>query len=121
MRLALPLRELEEIQRPLDVDVMRGDRRELGACREQRREVKDAVHLELGEDALEEARIGDGSGELARREPREPALERRNVERDDGRSGGGEPRDQAMTDFAAGPGDENDRFSQALILAEWLP
>src|SRR5207245_1256680 len=120
VRLALLLRELEQIQRSLDVDVMRGDRRELGPGREERGEVEDTIDLELGEDPLEEAGVGDRSGELARGEPREAALERRDVERDDGGSRGGEPCDEAVTDFAAGPSGQDDRFAQAPILAEWL-
>ena len=84
MRLGLALRELEQVERALDVDLVRGHRRELGARREQRREMKDQFDLELGEDALEEllSRIDpvisrstcgaiDGSS-------------RRDVERDDG-------------------------------------
>ncbi len=48
------LRELEQVERALDVDLVRGDRRELGARREQRRQVEDGVDLELGQDALEQ-------------------------------------------------------------------
>ena len=57
VRLALLLRELQQVQRALDVDLMRRHRRELGPRGEQRREVEDAVDLELGEDAFEQARI----------------------------------------------------------------
>ena len=64
MRFALLLRELEQIERAFDVHVMCGHRRELGARREQRRQVKDAVHLEFGQDPFEEAGIADRSGEL---------------------------------------------------------
>ena len=71
VRFALPLRELQEVERAFDVDVMRGDRRELGARREQRREVKHPVDLELGQHAVEQARVGDRSGELAGDERRE--------------------------------------------------
>ena len=39
MRFALLLRELEQVERPVDVDLVRGQRRELGARREQRRQV----------------------------------------------------------------------------------
>ena len=54
VRFALLLRELEQVERALDVDVMRGDRRELGARREQRGEMEHAVHLELREHAIEQ-------------------------------------------------------------------
>ena len=48
------LRELQQGQRAVDVDVMRGDRRELGARGEQRREVEDQIDFELGQHALEQ-------------------------------------------------------------------
>ena len=66
MRLALPLRELEQVERALDVDVMRGHRRELGPRRQQRREMEHAIDLELGEHAIEQVGVGDRAGELAR-------------------------------------------------------
>ena len=44
MRLALLLREFEQVQRPLDIDVMRGDRREFRPRGEKRRKVEHAVH-----------------------------------------------------------------------------
>ena len=66
----LTLGELEQVQGPLDVDVMRGHRRELRACREQRREVEHAVHFELGEHPVEEGEVGDRAGELAAHERR---------------------------------------------------
>ena len=65
MRLALLLRELEQRQRALDVHLVRGDRRELGPRREQRREVEDQIDLELGQHALEQVGVGDRTGELA--------------------------------------------------------
>ena len=65
MRLAFVLRELEQLQRAFDVDVMRGDRRELGARRQQRGEVEDEIDFELRQDALEQVGVGDRAGELA--------------------------------------------------------
>ena len=56
MRLGFVLRELEQVQRALDVDLVRRDRRELGARREQRREMEDQIDLELGHHALEQRR-----------------------------------------------------------------
>ena len=47
MRLAFVLRELEEAKRAVHVDVMRGDRRELGPRGQHRGEVEDKVHLEV--------------------------------------------------------------------------
>jgi hypothetical protein len=55
VRFTLVLRELEQVQRPLDVDMVRRDRRELGSGREQRRQVKDAVDLELAAPATRRA------------------------------------------------------------------
>src|SRR5207253_848828 len=65
VRFAFVLRELEQVQRPFDVDVMRGDRRELRTRREERREMKNALDFELGEDALEQIQVGDRPGKLA--------------------------------------------------------
>ena len=81
VRLAFVLRELEQLQRALDVDLVRGDRRELGARREQRREVKDEIDLELGQHALEQVAVGDRAGELALHQPGQRGLERGDVDR----------------------------------------
>jgi len=59
------LRELEQVQRALDVDVMRRNRRELGTRREQRSQVDDEIDLEFRKNPLEEVGIGDGAGEIA--------------------------------------------------------
>ena len=48
MRFTLVLRELEKIERPVDVDVMGGDRRELGARRQQRRQVDEHRERDRG-------------------------------------------------------------------------
>jgi len=40
MRLAFMVGEFEQVERSLDIDVVRGDRGELGACRKQRRQVR---------------------------------------------------------------------------------
>ena len=83
-------------------------RRELAARREQRREVEDAIDLELGEDALEQRRVEDRAGELARDQPGQRRIERLQVERDDRLAAvGGERGDQAVADLAVGAGDEN--------------
>ena len=83
MRLALPLRELEQLQRALDVDLVRQRRRELAARREQRREVEDQIDLELGEQALEQpvSRIEPVNSRATSAGQRR--VERRQVERDD--------------------------------------
>ena len=47
MRLGFVLRELEQPERAFDVDLVRRDRRELRARREQRREVEDQIDLEF--------------------------------------------------------------------------
>ena len=110
VRFALLLRELEQVERAFDVDVVRRDRRELGARREQRREVKHAVDLELGQDAVEQAGVGDRAGELA---PASGASV--------GSSGftssvmmadsvAASARHERVADFAAGAGDQDNRF-----------
>ena len=59
MRLALPLCELEQVQRAFDVDLVRGDGGEFGAGGEQRGEMEDAIDFELGEDAIEQPLVED--------------------------------------------------------------
>ena len=59
MRLRFALRELEQVQRAFDVDLMRRDRRELRSRGQERREMKDELDLELGEHALEHAAVED--------------------------------------------------------------
>ena len=81
VRLAFALRELEQRQRALDVDLVRGDRRELGARRQQRREVEDQIDLELGEHALEQGAVGDRAGELALDQAVQRRVERREIDR----------------------------------------
>ena len=124
VRLALFLRELEEVERPFDVHVVRGDRRELGARREQRGQVKHAVHLELRQDAVEQVRVGDRSGELPPHVRRDLRVERVHVERDDARLALGEAADQRVADFAAGAGDEDNRFAHdhgaIRLVAAWV-
>ncbi len=87
---------------------MCGDRRELRARREQRREVKDQVHLELGQDALEQRAVGDRAGELAKDEPVQRRIERREIDGDNRAAGAGQPGDQAVADLAAGAGHQGD-------------
>ncbi len=110
MRLALLLRELEQVERAFDVDVMRRNRRELGARGEERGEVEHAVDLELGEDPLEQAGVGDRAGELAPGQRGEAPLERVHVQRDDGRFGRGQPRHERVPDFTARPRDQDNRL-----------
>ena len=45
--------------------------------------MKHAIDFELGEHAIEQARVGNRAGELARDERPERRVERRDVERDD--------------------------------------
>ena len=84
MRLGFVLRELEQVERAVDVDLVRGDRRELRARRQQRGEVEDQLDPELGEHAFEHAAIEDRPGDLAVDLRRRWRIERRDVERDDG-------------------------------------
>ena len=109
VRLALALRELQHVDRPFDVDLVRRDGRELAAGREERREVEDEVDLELGEDALEDVAVEDGARELARDEAGERRLEGLEVQREDRAvSFGREARDEAVPHLAARARDEDD-------------
>ena len=108
VRLAFPLRELEQGQRAIDVHVMRGDRRELRSRREQRREMEDEIDLELREHALEQVGVGNRAGELAMHQPVQVGVERRQIDRDDRTARAGQPRDQPVADLTAGAGHERD-------------
>ncbi len=71
--------------------------------------MEDAIDLELGEDAIEQALIEDRAAELALHEPREFGAEGIHVESDNRPRGvRGELRDQPVADFSVGAGDEND-------------
>ena len=65
MRLRFVLRELEQVQRALDIDLVRRHRRELGPRRQQRGKMKDQLDLKLREDALEQPPIENRPGDLA--------------------------------------------------------
>ena len=117
MRLGLALRELEQVERAFDVDGMRRDRRELGAGRKQRREMKDELDLELGEDALEHAAIENRARDLAVDLAGDRRFETGDVEGDDGAVRlAGEALDETVTDLAAGAGDEHDWFPHPRII-----
>jgi hypothetical protein len=112
VRLALVLRKLEEVERPLHVHLMRRHRGELAARGKESREVEDEVDLELGEDPLEDGPVEDRADELARDETALLGIERLEVDREDGpRAVGGEARDQAVADLSAGSRDEDDGLS----------
>ena len=112
MRFALARGELEQVQRALDVHVMRGHRREFRAARQQRGEVKNQVHLELGKNPLEQVRVQYRAGELALHQPPKRWIERVYVERDHRQAAFfGEIRHQRVADFAVGAGDQNDGFA----------
>ena len=90
-------------QRPFDVDLVRGHRRELGARRQQRREMEDQIDLELRHQALEQRLVDDRAGDLAIHLLRDRRVEPRDVEGDDAAIAAlGEAIDQAVADFAAG-------------------
>jgi hypothetical protein len=113
VRLALPLGELEHRHGPLDVHLVRRDRGELAPRGEERREVKYLVDLELGEDPFEELVVEDRARELPRHPGRDRGVEGLEVERDDGTGPVlGEPLDERVADFSAGPGEEDDRCAQ---------
>ena len=111
MRLPFPLGELEQGQRAFDVDMVRRDGRELRARGQERRKVKDPVDLELRHHAFEQPAIGDRSEELAAHEASERRVERVDVERHDGGIGGGEARDERVSDLSSRAGDQDDGFA----------
>jgi len=119
VRFGFALRELEQIERAFDVDLVRRDGRELRARREERREVKHQLHLELSEDSLEDALVENRPGDLAIDLRRDGRLEPGDVERDDGPRGlTGQPFDETVPDLAAGAGDEHHGFTHAGIILE---
>ena len=65
MRLGFVLRELEQVERALDIDHVRRQRRELGAGREQRGKMEHQLDLIIGEHALEQRTIEDRAGDFA--------------------------------------------------------
>ena len=73
--------------------------------------MKDAVDLELREDAIQDAGVGHRASELPPDVGRGGLVERIQVEGDNRRIGRSEPRDQGMANFTARPRDENDRLS----------
>jgi hypothetical protein len=92
---------------------MRRQGGELGPRRQQRGEVKDALDFELGEHPLEQLSVVDGTGEFAADQRRERGIERADIERNDAGAGGRQAGHQRVSNFAAGAGDEHDRFSHA--------
>jgi hypothetical protein len=112
VRFRLVLREFEQVKRPLDVDLVRRHGRELGARGEQRRQVEDQVHLELRHQTLEQRQVRDRPGDLAIDLPRDRVVEPRDVDGDNPPIAAfREPIDEAMADFAAGPGNDHDGFA----------
>ena len=112
MRFRFMLRELQQVQRAFDVDLVRRNRRELRPRREQRRQVEDQVDLELRHEPLEQRLVGDRPGDLAIDLARDRLVQPRHIERDDAAVAAFcKLADEAMADFAAGPGDDDDRFA----------
>ena len=113
MRLALPLGELEHVQRPLDVHLVRPDWSELGACGQKRCQMENAIDFELGQHAIEQTPVGYRADVFARDEGCQRRVERVDVERDDRPTVRRKARDERMTDFAACACDEDDWFTHA--------
>jgi hypothetical protein len=73
--------------------------------------VEDQLDLELRQDAFERGLIEDRTDGLALNFFRLRRFKRRDVERDNAaRAIGGQPVDQAVTDFAGGTSNEDDGF-----------
>ena len=115
VRFGLVRRKLEQIQGPLDVHVMCRHRRELRAGRQQRREVKNQVDFELGQNALQQVDVENRSGHLAMHEPRDVRVQSVDVERDDPLMAlFDQIGHQSVTDFPVGAGDQDDWFAHGL-------
>ena len=100
MRLGLVLGELEQAQGPLDVHLVRGDRRELRARREQRGEMEDEIDFEFRHHPLEQRAIRDRAGDLAIDLAGDRVVEPRDVDRDDAAIAAlGEAIDEAVVRF----------------------
>ena len=113
MRFALSLGEFEHHERPFDIHFVRRHRGELAARRQDGRQMKNPIDLEFGEDAIEQLRVEDRPNIVLSNAARESRFQRCEVEHDDGSFGvGRQAIDQAMPNFAAGPGNEHDRFSR---------
>jgi len=120
MRFALLLRELQKIQRPTNVYLVGSQRRELRARGQQRRKVKYAIHLELGEHSVKQVRIGNRSEELAADERRQLRIERIDVKGDDAGLALRELADERVADLATGARDQDDRFSHCQIVVRGI-
>ena len=101
------LRKFQEIQRAFHVDVMRGDRGELRPGRQQGCKMKDAIDLELGQDAIQQARVGNRSGEDATDQRHERWIERMNVERHDRCAGRAQAGHETVADLTASSRDQD--------------
>src|SRR5204862_3184216 len=87
-----------------------------GSRRQERGEMEDKTHLELGEDALEQRVIGDRSGESPVDHRGQTRIEVGNVDGDDRMTGGGEAVHEGVSDLAVGAGHERDGLAHAGLL-----
>ena len=101
------VRELQEVQRAVDVHLVGAHRRELRARRQQRGQMEDQIDFELREDALEKPAVDDRSGEFPAHQPRQRRLERSDVERNNRPAFGCQAREKPVADFAVGPRNQN--------------
>jgi IgA peptidase M64/peptidase M64-like protein len=114
VRFCFVLRELEQVERPLDVDLVSGDRGEFGARGEQRGEMKDQLDLKLGEHPLQESAVEDGTGDLSIDLRRNRLVEAVEIQRYDRTFRLlAQFRNEPVADFTASAGNEDDRFSHA--------
>ena len=106
--------ELEQIEGAGDVDVVGGDRRELGAGRKQRRQMVNAIDGVLGQDRVQQVAVEDRPRKGTRHSASQVIVERLQVDR--GKLDGAfvrKPMDQSVTDLAGGTGYKNDRLTHA--------
>ena len=111
------LRELEQIQRALDVDLVSRHRREFGSGGQQRGQVEDQLDPEFRQHPFEETAIQDRARDLVVDLVRDRRVEPAHVERDDRTVATlGQTRDQPVANLAAGAGDEHNGFAHARII-----
>src|ERR1051326_8872787 len=82
--------------------------------------MENQIDLVLGEDAVEDLRVEDGAVDVLADKRCQLRRQRIEIERDDRlRAVGGQARDEAVTDLAAGAGDEGDGFAHGQNRGPW--
>src|SRR6185312_16293816 len=102
-RFRLVLRELEKVEGAFDVYAVRGHGRELGARRQQRREVNHQFYLIFRQHSFEQTQIQNRSGDLAIDEADDRLVEPGEIQGHDAAARLlRQPLDQSTADFSTG-------------------